>query len=190
VDAKPRWGLHQLDSRWAAKLVADACVRPGELVLDVGAGYGAITAPLVSRGAKVLAVELHRERAAWLRAHFDDAKVTVVRADASDLRLPSRPFRVVANPPFAATTGLLRRLTAPGSRLVRADVLVPAHVARRWTSPRAPGAGRWAFEFDARTTGEVPRYAFSPPSPRAVVVLVLERRRALARPRGRAARAP
>ncbi len=175
--ANQRWGYHQLDSRFASRLVADAAVNTGDLVLDVGAGRGAITAPLLARGAKVLAVELHRGRADLLRARFDGARVVVVVADASDLRLPREPFRVVANPPFAATTGLLRRLTAPGSRLVRADLVVPTHVARRWASGDAPGAGRWRAVFDARVGPCVPRQAFSPPATRSCTVLVLERRR-------------
>jgi 23S rRNA (adenine-N6)-dimethyltransferase len=177
VAADQRWGLHQLDSRFAARLVADAGVRRGDLVVDVGAGYGAITEPLVACGARVLAVELHRQRARWLAARYYDRPVTVVVADAADLRLPRRPFRVVANPPFAATVGLLRRLTAPGSRLVRADVVVPSHVARRWASGNAPGAARWLRDFDAWSAGSLPRSAFSPPSPGAAEVLVLARRR-------------
>ncbi len=42
--------------------MADAVVRPGELVLDTGAGRGALTAGLVERGARVVAVELHPAR--------------------------------------------------------------------------------------------------------------------------------
>lgn len=171
-----RWGFHQLDSRWAAKLVAESDVGPGDLVLDVGAGRGAITSPLVTRGARVLAVELHQRRARLLRDRFDADRVLVVVADASDLRLPRQPFKVVSNPPFAATTGLLRRLTAPGSRLVRADLVVPKHVVRRWTSRDAPGAGRWRHVFDARCGPEVPRRAFHPSAPGSCAVLVIERR--------------
>ena len=151
-------------------------MRAGDLVLDVGAGTGAITRPLVHRGARVLAVELHPGRAAALRKAVPPERVTVVVADGADLRLPRRPFRVVANPPFAATTGLLRRLTAPGSRLIRADLVVPFHVAARWTSPRAPGARRWSRDFDARLGPTVPRGAFSPAAPCGAVVLVLARR--------------
>ena len=69
-----------------------------------------------------------------------------------DLRLPKRPFRVVANPPFSSGAEL-RRLVAPGSRLVRADVIVPWHTARRWVSGSGPGSNRWAYTFrgQART---------------------------------------
>jgi 23S rRNA (adenine-N6)-dimethyltransferase len=176
VAAKPRWGYHRLDSRWAARLVAGSEVRAGDLVLDVGAGEGALTAPLVACGAHVVAVELHPRRATALRGAYPSARVTVVVADATDLRLPRRPFRVVANPPFAATTALLRRLTAPGSRLVRADLVVPWHAAERWASGNAPGSRRWGREFDAWVSGRVPRDAFAPPTPNGVAVLVLRRR--------------
>ena len=87
--------------RGPTRVVADAGVRPGDLVLDIGAGTGAVTAPLVAAGARVIAVELHPERVAMLRERFAGDDVTVVRADVADLRLPRRPFRVVANPPFA-----------------------------------------------------------------------------------------
>jgi 23S rRNA (adenine-N6)-dimethyltransferase len=100
-------------------------------VLDVGAGTGALTEPLVACGTHVIAIELHPMRAAELRRRFEEDHVTVVIADAASLRLPRRPFRVVANPPFAIGVALLRRLVAPGSRLVRADVVVPWHVAKR-----------------------------------------------------------
>jgi SAM-dependent methyltransferase len=59
VRSRRAWGWHPLTDEWAARIVADAAVRPGELVLDIGAGHGALTAELVERGARVVAVELH-----------------------------------------------------------------------------------------------------------------------------------
>lgn len=170
------WGWHQLQGGAARRLVAGAGVRPGDLVVDVGAGTGAVTGPLVAAGARVVAVELHPRRAAALRARFDRDPVTVVQVDASDLRLPRRPFRVVANPPFSITTSILRRLLAPGSRLVRADLVVLRHVARRWAEGRAPGAQRWQRTFVARVGAPVPRSAFRPRPPGSTVVLQIERR--------------
>jgi 23S rRNA (adenine-N6)-dimethyltransferase len=146
-------------------------VRTGELVLDIGAGDGALVAPLVGRGARVIAFELHAERARQLRDRFGDAAVKVVQADASDLRLPRRPFRVVANPPFTITAALLRRLTSPGSRLVQADLLVPRHVAARWTAGRVPAAARYVA-----TMEPVPRHALQPSPPNDVALLRLTRR--------------
>jgi 23S rRNA (adenine-N6)-dimethyltransferase len=172
----PRWGWHQLDSRWARRVVADAGVVPGDLVLDVGAGTGAITRALVAAGAHVVAIELHPQRAAYLRNQFDQRDVTVVRVDASDLRLPRRPFKVVSNPPFGVTTSLVKRLVSPGSRLIRADLLVPWHAAKRWSSQDAPGRGRWDSDLAVHLGRPPPRSAFRPPPPNDVAVLVVVRR--------------
>lgn len=174
--AGPRrgWGWHQLDAAWADRLVADARIGRGDLVIDVGAGRGAITAPLLDAGARVIAVEAHAERAAFLRARFGPTLI-VVQADASDLWLPRRPFHVVANPPFGVTTALLRRLLQPGSRLVQARIVLQDAAARQWVGPSAPAATRWQRTFVATLGRRVPRAAFQP-RPR-VDCRVLELRR-------------
>jgi 23S rRNA (adenine-N6)-dimethyltransferase len=171
------WGWHRLADRWADQLVADAAVTPGELVLDIGAGTGAITAPLVAAGARVIAVELHPGRLAALRRRFAGVRaVTVVRADAGDLRLPRRPFRVIASPPYAVTAVLLRRLLAPGSQLVAADLVLQQAAARRWATGRAPGAGRWLAAYDLTLGRPVPRSAFDPPPAVSNATLLIRRR--------------
>lgn len=173
---RPLWGWHRLRSDWARRVVADAGVESGELVLDVGAGHGSLSEALLGAGARVVAVELHQERAAVLRARFAGRPVTVVEADAADLRLPRRPFRVVANPPFAVVEPLLRRLLGHGSRLYAADLVVARHTAGRWSGPGAPGSGRWASEYQLRAGRTVPRHAFVPCPPRDGKVLVVRRR--------------
>jgi len=175
VDAsRRRWGWHELDATWAQRLVADARLAAGSTVLDVGAGTGAITAALLDAGARVIAVEAHRGRAQCLREHFGD-RVTVVQADATDLRLPRRPYHVVANPPFHVTTALLRRLLQPGSRLVSARLIVQHQAAARWVSGAAPGAGRWRRDYAVSLGPRVPRAAFAPRPPVNARVLRLER---------------
>jgi 23S rRNA (adenine-N6)-dimethyltransferase len=149
--------------------VADAGVRPGELVLDVGAGDGAITAALVRAGARVLAVELHPGRAERLAARFAGAPVSVLRIDALELRLPARPFRVVASPPYGISSPLLRLLTGPRSRLAAADLVLQRAVVRRWTG-RAPG------HFTAAPGRVLPRRAFRVPPQVDSGVLVIRRR--------------
>lgn len=171
-----RWGWHQLSDRWADRVVAEAGIRPGELVLDVGAGTGALVGPLVDAGAQVIAIELHPDRLDALRRRFGDGAVKVVKADAGSLRLPRRPFRVVANPPFAITSPLLRRLLAPGSRLVAADLVLPRQAAQRWASGRAPGAGRWRSSHHVGVGRRLPRSAFVPHAPVDCQTLVIRRR--------------
>jgi 23S rRNA (adenine-N6)-dimethyltransferase len=133
---------------------------------------GALTAPLLEAGARVVAVELHPDRVAELRCRFGST-VTVVRADAARLRLPRRPFRVVASPPFAVTTPLLRRLLQPGTRLTAADLVLQRAAARRWAAGRVAGGSRWRSEFDLQLGAGIPRGAFRPsPSVDAVVLAV------------------
>jgi 23S rRNA (adenine-N6)-dimethyltransferase len=172
---RQRWGWHQLDPHWAARLVADAQIPAGAIVVDVGAGLGAITRPLVDRGARVIAVEAHAARAERLRERFGDA-IVVVQADAADLRVPRRPFYVVANPPFHVTAALLRRLVQPSSRLVAAHVIVQEWVARRWIAPHAPGYQRWNRVYVATLGARVRRQAFRPPPHLDCRVLVIRRR--------------
>jgi 23S rRNA (adenine-N6)-dimethyltransferase len=165
------WGWHRLADEWAARVVAAAGVRPGELVLDLGAGDGALTANLVRTGARVVAVELHPGRAATLRRRFP--QVTVVQADVMSLPLPGRPFRVVASPPYTVTARLLDLLLAPGSRLVAADLVLQRAAVRRYSSRASSRAGR-----GYRTTVgiTVPRRAFRPPPRVDSAVLVVRRR--------------
>ena len=163
------WGWHRLADEWAARVVAAAGVQPGELVLDIGAGEGALTAHLLRAGAQVVAVELNPRRASVLREWFPD--ITVVQADATSLRLPGRPFRVVANPPYGISSSLLRVLLAPGSKLAAADIVLQRAVVRKY----AAGPAR---RFNLTPGLMLPRRAFLPPPHVDSAVLVIRRRRA------------
>jgi 23S rRNA (adenine-N6)-dimethyltransferase len=146
-------------------------------VLDIGAGQGALTGPLIQAGARVIAVELHPGRAEALRRRFGAANgngrggaggVTVVQADAASLRLPRQPFRVVASPPYRITAGLLSLLLAPGSRLVAADLVLQRAAVRKYAGRRVRGC--------RLSQGlAVPRRAFTPPPRVDSAVLVIRR---------------
>lgn len=164
------WGWHRLVDEWAARIVAAADVRPGDLVLDIGAGDGALTAHLVAAGARVVAVELHPGRVEKLRRRFDHAPVTVVCTDAADLRLPGRPFRVVSNPPYGLSGALIRTLVRPRCPLLTADLVVQRAAARRFAQTLG---GR---QFDLRIGYPLPRKAFRPPPQVDSVVLRITRR--------------
>jgi 23S rRNA (adenine-N6)-dimethyltransferase len=170
------WGWYPLTDEWAARVVSDAAVRPGELVLDIGAGHGALTAELVQRGARVIAVELHPARARQLRTRFAGLPVTVVRADAVSMRLPGRPFRVVASPPYAIASPLLRLLLAPSSRLTAADLVLQRAVVRRYAEGQPAGRARWVGRWRVQAGRPLPRRAFRP-SPRVDSAVLVVRRR-------------
>ena len=169
------WGWHRLDNRWARRVVDAAGIVPGELVLDIGAGDGALTAPLVEAGARVIAIELHPRRAAQLRARFGGEAVTIVEADAARVAWPSGPFRIVSAPPYGISTALLRRMLAPRSRLVAADVVLQRAVVNRWSSPTAPAAARWLRRYTAEIGLRLPRGAFDPRPRVDSAVLVIRR---------------
>jgi hypothetical protein len=67
------------DRAQAARLVALAQLTPDDLAVDLGAGHGAIAAPLAAAAGRVLAVESHPARARVLGRRFaDDERVHVV----------------------------------------------------------------------------------------------------------------
>ena len=147
-------------------MVARAGICNGDLVVDLGAGTGAVTAALLAAGARVLAVERHPDRLATLRACFAGAPVTVVDADVRQLRLPRRPFRVVANPPWAAAEAVRRQLLR-SPQLVRADLILPRWLVHRW----ATGSDRIDIGCSLRAE------AFTPRAPTGSAVAVLHGQR-------------
>ncbi|WP_407939704.1 rRNA adenine N-6-methyltransferase family protein [Microlunatus soli] len=160
---------------WAARLVTDAGYGPDDLVLDLGAGDGALTAPLAATGARVLAVELHPERVRRLRRRFaEQPRVTVLELDLLDLRLPSRPFSVLANPPWSLAKPLIAALTAPGTRLGRADLVLQRGLVGDLGRKGTAGTGS-RRRYRAEYLTSVPRWAFSPAPPAPAAVLRLHR---------------
>jgi 23S rRNA (adenine-N6)-dimethyltransferase len=161
------WGFNRLVPDAARLVVRHAGIRAGDLVVDLGAGHGALTSALLDVGARVIAVELHPERLATLRDRFAGAPVTVVRADIGTVRLPRRPFHVVANPPWAiADTVRAHLLRSPN--LVRADLVLPRWIVRRWA-----GSSRHV-EIGASLRAE----SFVPRAPTGSAVAVLHGQRA------------
>jgi 23S rRNA (adenine-N6)-dimethyltransferase len=71
---------------------------------------------------------------------------------------------------------LLKRLLAPGSRLVSADLVLQRAVANRWSRGDAPGANRWFRHYDLSIGLRLPRKAFTPPPHVDSAVLVLRKR--------------
>ncbi len=155
-----------------------------DLVVDIGAGRGALTIALAERGARVWAVEIDRTIADELAARVERAgladRVRIIRTDLRRLRLPNEPHRVAANPPFGLTTELLGHLLDDPTRGPdRADLILEAAVARKHAAepPIALRTAAWApwWRFERGPT--IPRSAFRPVPSVDAAVLRIERRR-------------
>jgi len=124
----------------------DASVAAGERVLEVGAGAGTLTERLLARGAEVVSAEIDAILLDHLRERGPHPALTLVAGDAlgpaetlapalsAALDAGDRPFRLVANLPYAIATPLVMRLVARASRLAGIAVLVQAEVAERWVA--------------------------------------------------------
>ncbi len=144
--------------------MAESPVTGRDVVLDLGAGLGALTQPLAATGARVIAVELHPSRVAALRREYAGTRVAVVECDLRAFTLPGRPFRVVANPPYSGVNDLVRRLLAH-PHLLSADWVVAESAAR----------GLVARHPRARLGQRLPRHAFAHPPPAAARVVQVRR---------------
>ena len=150
----------------AEAIVADARIAPDDLVVDIGAGSGRLTAPLARAGAEVWAIELDVELAQLLRRRFAGiATVRVIEGDALRVPLPRRPFRVVANVPFGSTTAILRRLLDdPRRPLAQADVIVEWGLARKRATcwPSTQLGITWAAWHELALVRRLPARCFEP----------------------------
>jgi len=157
-------GQHFLrSSKLAAELVRAAHVQPGDLVLDLGAGTGVLTRPLVRGGARVVAVEIDAYLAEVLRRRYPQVDVRL--DDALRVPLPREPFKVVANPPFGGATTILRRLLDPVVPLTTADVIVQWGVAEKRAAvwPSTQLGVYWGAWFELSVARRLPRCVFAPP---------------------------
>jgi len=146
-------------------------------MLDLGAGHGALTGPLLAAGARVVAVEIDARAAAVLRRRFAGAdRVRVVEGDLLAIPLPRRPYRVVANLPFATTSAALRRLLDPQGGLVRADLVVQRGAAIAWANEPRRRSAAARRRFDVRLAATIPGRRFLPPAPVDAAVLVISAR--------------
>lgn len=155
------------DAGLVRRIAAD--VEPGELVVDVGAGTGALTLAAAAAGARVLAVERDPDWARTLGRRAREAgvadRVRVVRGDLREVSWPEGRWRMIANPPFGLTTALLRRLLDDPERGPdAADLVLQWEVARKF-AVQPPGTllgASWAPWWEMTLVERIPRSAFRP----------------------------
>ncbi len=187
---RPKLGQNFLDSPSAQSAIADAL---GDLthrtVVEIGPGRGAITTLLAPRARRLILIELDRDLAPRLRAHFAGRpSVEVLQQDilATDLATfieppsPSEPIAgherlsksdkllVVGNLPYFITSDILLHLFHAHAVIDRAVIMVQREVADRLAAQpgtRAYGLLSVTAQLYARVENlfTLPPEAFSPP---------------------------
>jgi len=113
--ARKRFGQHFLHDPAIVRRILDAFdPQPGEAIVEIGPGLGALTRPLLERVTQLHVVELDRDLVARLRADYPPERLTVHEADALEFdfrRLsPAGKLRVIGNLPYNISTPLLFHL--------------------------------------------------------------------------------
>jgi 16S rRNA (adenine1518-N6/adenine1519-N6)-dimethyltransferase len=116
VRHKRHFGQNFLADRTIARRIAElATTPPGGTVVEIGAGLGALTDPLVERASKVIAIERDRELVPVLRAEFEEAlsegRLTLFEADAK--QFDYRAAFIGAAAPRVLAGNLPYQLTGP-----------------------------------------------------------------------------
>jgi len=132
-----------IDRNVARKMVEASAVGPGDVVVEVGPGFGAITFGLAERAARVLGVERDSGIVRAFREEYGDVpRVELVESDFLEFDLGRAARRagaskvvVVGNLPYNATSPVLRRLVEEKHVIERAVLMVQLEVAARMAAP-------------------------------------------------------
>ena len=166
---KPKLGQNFLvDEQAVQRIVASLGDLAGQTVVEIGPGRGALTAKLLERAARVVAIEIDRDLAGYLRHRFaGDARLEVIEADVLSVDLAQwGPAPIAGNLPYYIASPILERalrLFPP-----RAVFLLQKEVAHRLVAQ--PGSRDYgyltvatALFATAKLLCEVPPSAFRPP---------------------------
>ncbi|MBV9192457.1 MAG: 16S rRNA (adenine(1518)-N(6)/adenine(1519)-N(6))-dimethyltransferase RsmA [Betaproteobacteria bacterium] len=168
---RKRFGQHFLhDPRVLARIVDAIAPAPNDLLVEIGPGEGALTAPLIERADKLEAVEVDRDLAAELAARFPPFKLTVHCADALEFDFARFPagLRLVGNLPYNISTPFLFHLAQYASRVRDMHFMLQLEVVERMVAaPSTAEYGRLSVALQARFAMEklftVAKGAFRPP---------------------------
>jgi len=170
--ARKRFGQHFLiDTGITEAIVRAVNPRPDDALVEIGPGLGALTRPLLQRGARLTVIELDRDLAARWR---DVPNVRVVEADVLGVdfvalaREAGRPLRVVGNLPYNISTPILFRLLGAVASIQDQHLMLQKEVVDRMAaSPGRKDYGRLTvmlqWRYDIEPLFDVPPGSFDPP---------------------------
>ncbi|HEX8136609.1 MAG TPA: 16S rRNA (adenine(1518)-N(6)/adenine(1519)-N(6))-dimethyltransferase RsmA [Pyrinomonadaceae bacterium] len=141
IRAKKSLGQNFLaDERAVERIVTAVGPRADETIIEIGPGRGALTAPLLERAGRLVAVELDRELAPLLRERFRTSEnfrlveADALTADLCALIAPHGSARVVANLPYYISTAILQRLIEQRACISEMVLMLQREVVERITA--------------------------------------------------------
>jgi len=170
LKTRKRFGQHFLHDPGVLRRIVEAVnPAPGDAVVEIGPGEGALTRPLLAKLARLTAIEIDRDLAARLRAEFPADRLTVVCADVLDYDFSQLPggARVVGNLPYNISTPILFHLARYAGRLRDLHFMLQLEVVRRMVAKHStPDYGRLSVmlqtRFRMQKLFDVPPGAFRP----------------------------
>ncbi len=131
------------DQNLARWIVTQLDAQPGDELVEIGPGLGALTATALESGATLTALEKDGRLAAFLRERFaGEPRCRVIHGDALDFDVralwPRQPVKVFGNLPYYVSTPLLFHFTSPASPAALGVFLLQRELAQR-IAAAAPG---------------------------------------------------
>jgi 16S rRNA (adenine1518-N6/adenine1519-N6)-dimethyltransferase len=137
-----RFGQHFLrDKRTIQRIINALAPQRDETIVEIGPGTGALTAQLIERAERVVAVEFDNKLTPLLNEQFGgfpNFKLVMADALATDFCreiLPARHARLVANLPYNISTAILQRLIEQRSCLTEMVIMLQREVVERIMAP-------------------------------------------------------
>lgn len=172
--ARRRFGQNFLsDPNTIARIVSAIRPRADEIMVEIGPGLGALTAPLIERLGHLHVLEIDRDLIARLHERFDASRLTVHAGDALKFDFAALAgeggagLRVVGNLPYNISTPLLFYLAGFADRLRDMVFMLQKEVVARMVA--APGTAEYGrlsvmlqYRFRMGRLFDVPPGAFRP----------------------------
>lgn len=169
---RKRFGQHFLTDKALIESIVDLIdPQPGETLVEIGPGLGAMTLPLLERHKPLTVIELDRDLAARLRKR-DDVEVIesdVLKVDFRALAVAKgAKLRVVGNLPYNISTPILFHLLEAVDDVVDQHFMLQKEVVDRMAAgPGSKDYGRLSvmlqWRYDIESVLDVPPEAFDPP---------------------------